>query len=391
MVGPRGQIFLAAQFQPVNCATGDPEPGTAYSCVWTSTDEGNHWHVIGGEPGRQAGDDVDLARPAGSNALILSGMADEEGTGTGTAETTVSRTTDGGRHWTEAHDANHTAVNDRPFLLDAGNHDLLLTFAAVPGNIEAVRSTDDGASFGAPILVTPVPPQLVLSVNGGPVYDRARHQLVVPYASSSNPGCTSAPNACFNQIGLARSSDDGHTWTQERIATLPANEGLNSEFDVAADAKGREYAVLAIATGTSPFAPPTGQTEVWFTTSAGPGKPWSRLARLPGGSGMLPWVVAAGDGNVGIAWYASASSNGETASVPWVVEAAVSHDGGRKWSVGGVSDHVVYGGSGYTHQPVVWDLLGLAFDSHGMLNVAWGDVGDNATGPAGIEFSRQIR
>jgi hypothetical protein len=63
LVGHGGELYLSAQFQPVDCATGRPDRGKARSCVWESTDEGTHWRAIGGEPGGQAGDDVDLAAP----------------------------------------------------------------------------------------------------------------------------------------------------------------------------------------------------------------------------------------------------------------------------------------------------------------------------------------
>jgi hypothetical protein len=208
-------------------------------------------------------------------------MTNFQGAGTGIAGTTVSRTVDGGRHWSEVLDANHQAANDRPFLLDAGRHDLLLTYATQAGDIEAVRSTDDGASFGLPIPVTPVPPQLAeLDLNGGPVYDRARHQLVVPYGFAPPPGCGGL--GCWNLVGLARSSDDGRSWSQERVAIFPDNAWINSAFDVAADAEGREYAAFAVTRGDT--------TEIWFTRSIGPGRPWSQPVRLdrPGAGGMLP-------------------------------------------------------------------------------------------------------
>jgi len=337
-----------------------------------------------------AGDDVDLASPARTATLVLSTMT-EVGAGSGVGGATVSRSVDGGRHWTEVVDANLQVVDDRPFLLDNGPHDLLLTFSAPPGNIEAVRSSNAGASFGPPVLVTPVPPNPVLSVNGGPAVDAGRHELVVPYASSITPGCLSGTSGCFNLLSLARSAD-GTSWTQETIADLGASRGITSVPNVAADSEGREYAAFAVATGTSLTGTAAGGAELWFTHSDSPGKPWAPLTRIDrsGTSAMLAWVVASGTGHVGVAWYASDEPDAETTAAPWVVRAAVSDDGGRTWTVGNVSDHTVYYGSGGRHQSSVWDLLALAFGSRGELDVAWTDLGSPSAGSPAIGFASQV-
>ena len=56
---------------------------------------------------------------------------------------------------------------------------------------------------------------------------------------------------------------------------------------------------------------------------------------------MLPSVVAAGDGEVAVAWYASDHDDAQSVERPWVIRGAVSRDAGRTWATSAVSDHVV--------------------------------------------------
>jgi hypothetical protein len=70
-----------------------------------------------------------------------------------------------------------------------------------------------------------------------------------------------------------------------------------------------------------------------------------------------------------------------------MIRAAISHDAGAKWTEATVSDDYAYWGRGADHQSAIWDLLGLAMDRRGLLDIAWSAQGG---GQAEIEFAHQL-
>jgi hypothetical protein len=381
-----GRIFVSAHFQPFDCETGRHDPGVGRPCVWLSSDGGRSFRARGGEPMGQAGNDVDLAY---TKRVILQSIMTNVGLGTGIFGSTVSRSTDGGRTWTSVLDATKQIINDRPYILAVDETNVIVTFTAPPGNIFLVRSTDQGATFGLPELVTPMPPNLVLSMNGPPIVDRKRGEIVVPYAAGE-PICAEAESGCMRTISVARSRDGGATWTQEPVVDLGDGHGMTSILGLAADGRGREYVVYADTAGTSQ-EPPSGPMEVRMVRSDGPGKRWSKPFRidLPKRTGMLPSVVAAGNGGVAVAWYASDHADAQTVPRRWFLRVAVSRDAGKTWTRTNASDHPVYGGAGAGHMPHVWDIIGLALGPDGRMHVVWTDLRGRAEGQAQIVYARQ--
>lgn len=392
-----GTVWVGAHFQPFDCERGTHDPSVARPCVWVSRNGGRTFKASGGEPGGQAGNDVDLAIMG--KTILESTMtnlriqaADDvpaANAGTGVFGTTVSRSTDGGRKWTEAVDVNWQVLNDRPYLLPINDDTVFLTFTAPPGDIFVTKSTDQGATFGPPQRVTKLPPQLALTMNLPPIYDRARREIVLPYAAGG-PGCLSGSSGCANEISVARSRDGGRSWKEERIVALPSNHGLTSIPGLAADAKGREYVVYADATLSEDG--PDGPMEVFMVRSAGRGKPWSRPSRVDarGRTGMLASVAAGGDGHVAVAWYAADEPDAQTTPRPWVLRVAMSRNAGTHWSRTNASDHVVYSGMGVDHMAHLWDIIGIAVGHDGRLHVVWGDLRGRAEGQAQIVYTSQV-
>ncbi len=112
-----------------------------------------------------------------------------------------------------------------------------------------------------------------------------------------------------------------------------------------------------------------------------------------GGSAMEPSVRATGDGHLAVAYYHSTASDALDSVRRWTTDVAVSRDAGTNFTYATVSRHVVYVESEANASATLFDLLAIAIDRRGMVNVVWTD--DGAAYPndikTQIEFARQIR
>ena len=382
MVLPSGRILLAAHFEQWDCQTGRPTTDTYAMCVWASDDDGRSWHISGGDP--QPGDDADFALAPDGSVLEL-GMTDlsvgSTTLGTGVGGTTVMRSADRGRTWSESIDANSQVINDRPFFLTTPTS-VLITFTSTFGNVQAIRSTDGGRSWSRSVQVSPPVRTDTIEVNGGPTYDGTRRQLLVPYVFATDRTCASAPSGCFNVLSLATSSDDGRTWSSELIGRLPTGMGLTSMPQLTVDATGHRFLVFA---GRA-----SGHDHVYVLDSGRPGR-WSppRLVDSPQSSGMVAWSAATGRGRLDVAYYRSPGADAATVSRRWDVVLGHSSDGGRHWTTSLIHAGA-YTGTGDAHQLVVWDLLGLARDRSGHLFVAWTDDQGKPGGPTVVKVARSM-
>ena len=378
---PSGRMLLSAQFQQWNCATGKPDPAGLAMCVWASDDGGRSWRVSGGDP--QAGDDADFAlAPDGS--VLQVGMTDYNvgsvTLGTGLGGTTVMRSTDSGRTWTEMDSANKSVINDRPFVL-ATPHAVLITFTGVAGNIQVVRSTDGGQTWNLPSAVTELVRGNTIFVNGGPVYDADRHTVLAPYVYSTNPTCSSGPGGCFNVLGLATSTDEGQSWTTEPVFQV-ANGGLTSMPQVTVDGNGHRFLTYgALVNGHNHL----------FVTDATPMGHWSapRLVDGPQASGMVSWALASGDGDLDVAYYRSAYGDAADTVRPWDFVVADSRDGGHHWQTTAIAPRA-YVGTGADHQLAVWDLVGMTRTRSGRIVVAWTDYLSKRGGHSVVRVARSL-
>jgi len=376
---PSGRLLLTAQFEQWNCVTKRPDSHLSL-CVWASDDGGRSFHVSGGDT--EAGDDADFAIAPGGAVLQLA-MSDPAvgpvNLGTGLGGTNVFRSSDRGRTWTETQLANKTVLNDRPFFL-ATPTAVLISFTAIPGNIEVIRSTDAGRTWSAPIRVSPPPDSDVIEGNGGPAYDAGSRSLLLPYDSSTDPSCTSGPAGCLNVLWLA-TSHDGTSWSTQKIAQLPSGTGLTSMAQVTVDSRGNRYLTYCAKTG--------GHYDVYMATEAKGGR-WSMPRPINGqSSAMVPWAVAAGDGHVDVAYYRTPAADAGTSPRTWDFVVSDSRNAGRTWTTM-VVGHDAYVGSGDNHAASVWDLEAITYDLSGHLVVAWSDDRDRAGNPSVIRFARTV-
>jgi hypothetical protein len=375
---PSGRILLGAHFEQWDCDTGERTADTYAMCVWASDDGGRTWRISGGDP--QAGDDVDFAVAPDGSVLEL-GMSNI-GVGTGFGGTTVVRSTDGGRTWTQTTDANKQLINDRPWFATTPNA-VLITYTGSIGNIQATRSTDNGQSWGLPINVSPPANPDTLDVNGGPTYDARHHELLVPFLTSSDPTCASGPSGCFNVLSLATSADDGATWASAKIAELPSGSGATGPPQIQLDATGHRYLFFPgkLDGHDHVFVMDASRTGHWSTP---------RLVDSPQSSGIVSWGIASGHGRLDVAYYRTAAADGATVSRRWDVVLSHSDDGGKHWTTSLIAPGA-YTGTGDGHQLIVWDLLGIARDSRGRVLVAWTDDQGKAGGPTVVRFARSLR
>jgi hypothetical protein len=393
-VAADGTVALSAHFQGVNCETGAASD-KGRLCVWLSRD-GRRFSLAGGEPSGQQGNDVDIALLPRSKTIVLSAMTNV-GLGTGAGGTTVNRSTDGGRTWTSTVSANHSAVNDRPWLLVDGEENLLLTWADLgSGTILAARSSDGGGTFSppTPVLLPPMT-QPVVSMNGAPMKDAARRELVVPVGSGSSPTCPvfSGVAGCLDTFTLARSGDGGATWHAAETIRLPAGTGATSVVTTAADAAGREYVAVGAIAGFTGVNAGTGSSAVLLYVSDGPGRPF-RLQRLsaPGTSAMVPAVGAGPAGTVAVSWYSTPYADGGSVARPWRLTVASSRDGGRTWQRSAPAQRTTaYVGAVLDHQQSVWDVNGTVVDSRGRIHLAWTSLLGRPAGSPGAVLYAQSR
>jgi hypothetical protein len=176
------------------------------------------------------------------------------------------------------------------FWPDTGSHSLWI-----------VRSTDGGASFGAPVQIGAtydtfdigVPSfnsrKALIYIAGG-AYRTASKNLV--YATwtdlSGAAGCTSPANApgsnvastCKTRIWFARSTDGGATWSP--AAMLNNQASANDQFNqwLAVDPTNGVLAVIYYDTVADPGRK---KTDVYYQSSADDGATWSAAQKITSG------------------------------------------------------------------------------------------------------------
>jgi hypothetical protein len=194
--------------------------------------------------------------------------------------------------------------------------------------VELVRSTDGGASFGAPVLLDPD------AVGGGdrePVIVAGKAgRVVVSFQrySEDEEGAT---------VAVVSSSDGGRTFSAPVAVTPPAENAAGSRAALALDAAGTLYAGWVEGSAVDLDAG-GGTAAIVVAASRDGGRtfgPPRTVAEVPGGCGpnadcgnRYPAVslAASAAGRVVAAWSAGAFPD------PARISTARSIDGGRRWS-----------------------------------------------------------
>lgn len=294
-----------------------------------------------------------------------------------------------------------------------------LTPGAVESTIRLVRSTDRGATWSAPIDVSPIAtlslsqdlpnvgsspspnanetqPPIAAPPASGPMDVAANHQMVqgaqatsladgtllVAYFDTTDDG----PHQGLARILVTSSTDGGRTFSEpapagifREIAATPRTTFMrwwSSSFPrLIATAEG----TLLIATTAKPASRPSADGEVLLLRSPDGGASWSSPVTLGAESASMqffPELSAADDGTLHAIW---ADTRDDPGSVSFAVYHAQSRDGGATWEGGEDASGERLSGElsntllGFPGGIFLGDRFGLASSGEGA-NVAWPDT-----------------
>jgi len=194
-----------------------------------------------------------------------------------------------------------SAADDRQWLVAYGPETVHMTYREAPGtgSLFAVKSTDAGKTFGAPVLM-----RLANSTQGNLVVDHYNGNLY----------STTIPSTSAREIHLLKSTDAGATWTESTAYTGPLGTIAGLKFTILAVDKGGNLH-LVFSEGTGTLAALT-NCHVYLMSSADQGATWNEPVRVDSGPGnvsaVMPWVVAGSPGVVNITWLGSTVASPNT-------------------------------------------------------------------------------
>ncbi|MCA1812706.1 MAG: glycoside hydrolase [Halobacteriales archaeon] len=399
---PDGTLFIAA----VAGDAGGPNAQQGGAWLWRSKDQGAAWDTLR-QPGPLRG-----ATPLGGGFCSCDADVITSPDGWvyytdwwiagffGPGNFLVERSGDGGQTWESSPITTVDALNgvDRQWLVAGENGFVGLFYAyyypvgntVVPllndplmgrsdylMTINAVLSTDHGASWSQPVTVTP-PLRMHEMLHGKP-FLLSDGTLMMPYGDVAgnylrDPGI----------VTVAISKDQGKTWSQRRVAEVPQSFEAVWPVEGAADAAGNAYVIWNGRDG------PT--MNVWVSRSSDDGATWGApIAIRSAGLNFLPWVTARGDGTLAAGWYGS-NTTGDPAKADndthWLAYTARSADHGATWQLGlARSEPVKVGpmcalGAACRDDRELLDYVSLAFDGGGRVHYAFAvskDLGNDAT------------
>jgi hypothetical protein len=224
-------------------------------------------------------------------------------------------------------------------------------------------------------------------------------------------GCNYTQAEAFDHIFLSYSDDGGQTWTSSTVfndacapnpPAPPSNPSACQDVSelftsIAVDDAGNVY-VAYIARDISKSKP---EYDAYVATSTDGGAHFTaHKANTDTGTHYEPWVAAAGDGGVDVAYYdtpavVGAAQLNKPAAAPstaqWTVQMSQSLDGGQTWTQSPVSDHPNYFGDicstgifcgngaafGWGDDRTLFDDFGVAVGPDGGARVAWTDAHDS--------------
>jgi hypothetical protein len=182
------------------------------------------------------------------------------------------------------------------------------------------KSTDEGATFGAPVTVSASANDVML--DKPLARDAVTGRLHLLYGRSIDVGAT-------NAILLHRYSDDeGATWSAEHVIDDGSGHGSNRFYRVALNARnGVLFLVHTSETNGVPFS----TDGLWFARSTDGGATWTAIAKLYT-TGIVnpirPDCVDLPDGTLHLAWYDPGVADGTAGGDVYY---ARSSDSGQTW------------------------------------------------------------
>jgi hypothetical protein len=375
--------------------------GTAV--VYTTTDHGLHWKKTAADPAGQSSPTIDTDVVVGADGRIIATELDSQGI---TFRTSYSD--DGGKTWTKS-TGMVPADTDRQFLA-TGPDGLVymvwhnLVSGAGVHNIFVQTSTDNGASFGAPVPVTMPGDQAFAELQCADGYPSSLSvnpktgRLYVAFGTRTAPaggGCGASAVGTFEinivsptRVWIATSPDNSPgSWTQS-LAVDDSQSGkvVGMVFSPGGlDSRGNYYVTYPESRSATDY---TGAVKyVWADPML---KKWSKpITVAPIGSGhILPHVVAGDPGRLFFAYFEGVGKGEETkwySTVSQTIDGTSASPHFTKVRLSDVptyegSQNIVLGhcGSGATAGLQAGflcsrsaDIYGLAIDNDGRLTVTW--------------------
>ena len=295
----------------------------------------------------------------------------------------LAKSVDSGNSWSFTLAVRSEVELDKPSLAVRGrsvyvafNHEEQVWVAA---------SQDAGHSF-TPARVN-VDSRPGWSLLGAATVDPAGNAFLAWASYSKAGGARGAVN-----LYVAKSSDEGATWTASLLdvsAAAPGckNEGcgegfLGAQVALTSDADGTLYALWSA--GRDPMGP----QRIYFSSSTNGGENWLPRVNVSVARARVehafPAIVAGNAGDVRIAWMDTRNSSRNTAY--WNTYYRSSSNGGATWGEeirvsSFVPGYRYIGKEGFRFP--FGDYFGLAIDNHGDTHIVWGE-GLNYQSPGSI-------
>jgi hypothetical protein len=291
--------------------------------LWKSTDKGASFVYMGQPDGAQ-----DHCAPPVSQCVAAGGGDDSIDVSSGgylyvsslwLGSVTVSASMDGGtggalpgQAWTVNPAAATIPGDDRQWVAAYGPKTVYMTYTDIPtGVIDFQKSTDAGATWGAPVQTMNPLGTLFPDVQGNLVVDKYNGNIASAFVEFG----------ASNRIWLNRSLDGGSTWQQKLAYTGAAGSDNRAVFPMTAVDRGGNVHIAFTNCGT-------GHTncQVYLVSSGDFGDTWSSAHKVSDPAGnpdtttaVQPTIAAGSPGYVDIAWLGSKEATPDACPNKWHV------------------------------------------------------------------------
>jgi len=302
----------------------------------------------------------------------------------------VARSLDYGRSWSFSWAARGREETDKPVLTVRGG-DVYVGFNREETLLVAA-SHDAGQTFRMAVVNPNAEPGSSLA--GGATIDPTGN-VFFGWTSYARERMQTNPVSVY----VSRSPDGGHSWTTQLLdqsaappectAQACGNGFLGAQIALASDSAGALYALWNAGAVSG------GSERIYFSSSTTGGATWSARSGLslagPNVEHAFPAIVAAGPGDVRVAWMDTRSHDARQPELLlWNTFYRVSTNGGATWSgetkLSGPAqnyDYILANGFRFPFG----DYFGLTIDGDGTTHAVWGE-GRDYKSPGSIWYTR---
>ncbi len=351
---------------------------TSIALIQVSADRGQTWSaprmVVPTDTAAHQVDVQVLVDPADGKTLYAAWLQGQ------VSDVVVTKSTDFGQTWSQPVVADNTSDDLDKSVLAARGKDVYVAYT--DNGLLWVAASHDGGQHFASHLVRP-DRKIGWAITGGGAVD-AQGRVYFAWANYTNAATGNGPVDLY----VSRSTDQGNTWTSNRLDTSAAPPDcskfscgwafLGAQITMAIDPHGELYALW------NGGAKPKGPERIYFARSTNGGVSWSArqdVSLAPSGVGhAFPAITSGGTDNVRIAWMDARSAG------KWNVYYRSSSNAGATWSgekqlSGYVPGYSYLDASGFTFP--YGDYFEMDVDDQGTTQAIWGE-GPSWNGPGNI-------